>query len=547
MPQGIYHLFAALGYALFNSLWQMGVIWLLISLYRLLHPAPSKSLVSFWGLVTGFIAFISTFIITLSATPDGFGYPLFTGAWMQTVFNYSAALYLVLLIVPLRSIFSSSREVHRLRSGGERVSGSLKIFALDAAGYLGIKRKVQLFISSKIASPLTIGFLKPVILLPIAVVNQLSPRQLEAIILHELAHIKNNDYLINLVNQAILTFLYFNPFARQLVTLQELDREQSADRWVTQFQYDPHLYASTLLLLARNQVAANPLALHVSGNESQLKQRIRAIMGIAAPRSFPLRKIIILAAFLVLSGGYYYSGNTNGLLGVSIQSIPSYWIAESTPVMAAAEHTTGKNKLKIVPIPAIEQADSNPADNTVYLKITESPDGKIEAPVKPRPIEEATDANPLFVVNTTITTPALDSSAEHTVQESMKTFKQIVAELAWEKIENNLAETVSDAQKKTLKAQVIQAFDRFNWNENTDKLRSLYNEIDWARAEAQLNAQLERLVSLKARADCRTAMKRLQSHVNADSIAAAVKQLNKSKVATVQAVVEDSLKKIADL
>ncbi|AHF17379.1 hypothetical protein NIASO_06435 [Niabella soli DSM 19437] len=537
----------------------MGVIWLLIIIYRLWRPAhsgTSKSLINFWGLATGFIAFVSTFILALSTTPNGFGYSLFTGAWTQTVFNYGAALYLVLLIVPLRNMFNSSRTIYRLRSGGERAPGFLKIFALDAADYLGIKRKVQLFLSSRVTSPLTIGFLKPVILLPVAVVNQLSVRQLEAIILHELAHIKNNDYLINWVNQVILTILYFNPFARLLVKMQELDREQSADGWVTRFQYDPHLYASTLLQLARNQVSPNTLALHVSGKESQLEQRVRAIMGLAGKPAIPLKKLIILGVFLILSGSYYYSGNTSGALAVPVQTaaVPAYQVAESTPVAVVAGHKTEKNKIKIVPIPVMEQPESNPADNMVYLKITEDPDGKIEAPAKPKPVEEASDASPFFVVNTTVAAPELDSAAEHTVQESMKTFKQIITELAWEKIENHLAETVPEAQKKALKAQVAQAFDRFNWNESADRLRSLYNEINWAKAEAQLNAQLNRLAASKAGTDCQTAVKKLQRakndlrqpRVKADSITASVNQLNKNKV-TVEAIVEDAPKKIADL
>ena len=61
------------------------------------------------------------------------------------------------------------------------------------AEQLEIKRKVQVWVSRYIDTPMIIGFLKPTILIPLASINQLSVKQLEAILLHELAHIKRND------------------------------------------------------------------------------------------------------------------------------------------------------------------------------------------------------------------------------------------------------------------------------------------------------------------------------------------------------------------
>ena len=563
MQQGIYHLFAALGNALFSSLWQMGLIWLLITFYTYLRPGlshTSKSFLNFAGLLTGFTAFVLTFIISLIThqTESGLLKWLISREWMHSVFNYGAMLYLLVLSIPVRNIIRNSFQVYRLRkSGTERVPGTLKLFLLDAASYLGIKRKVRLYVSSLVSSPLTIGFLKPVILLPLAIVNQLSPQQLEAVLLHELAHIKRNDYLMNLINQVILAVLYFNPFAKLLVKAQQLECEKSADQWVLQFQYGQHLYASTLLQLAKDQLAFNALAMHVSGKESQLSQRVQSILGIEKKkRSFPLKRTALLLLVLLLSGGYYYSANENvpAPATASLAATPYFTPEAITPVFAAKRsQEIAKNDFKIVPIPALEKPDCKPADNTIYLKITEDPNGKIEAPVKPKPIEDAApEANPSYVTHTTIVIPSLDSTAEQNVQESMKTLKQIVTELAWEKVETGLAETVSEAQKKILKARLQQAFDKLNWEESANRLRALYNEINWSKAEAQLNANLDALLSSKkAHAAYKTALRNWEDARRGlrQSASDSAAGISKQPVTIAKALPADSTghKKIMDL
>ncbi len=84
-----------------------------------------------------------------------------------------------------------------------------------------------------------------------AVINQLSTRQMEAVLLHELAHIRRHDYLLNLIINIIRTILYFNPFARAFVGIIESEREKNCDELVLQFQYGGYDYASALLSLEK--------------------------------------------------------------------------------------------------------------------------------------------------------------------------------------------------------------------------------------------------------------------------------------------------------
>ncbi|ULT40016.1 M56 family metallopeptidase [Niabella defluvii] len=270
-------------------------------LYKRLSPEQLSN-ISFAALLTGFSAFIATFFMSLFSPDTGLGIV----KWMsnirsiQPVMVYAAIAYMMLLTVPLMKLVSGTQSVYRLRRRGlGKVPGALKIFLLDASQYLSIKRKVSLFTSDLISSPLTVGFLKPVILLPVAMINQLSIEQAQAIILHELAHIRRNDYLQNLITQIILTTLYFNPFARLLAKMQNLEREKSADNWVMQFEYNNCMYAKTLLLLARqNMGKTHKLAVPISGKRSPLLERVEFLLG-AGKRKYPSIKSLSFLCTLI--------------------------------------------------------------------------------------------------------------------------------------------------------------------------------------------------------------------------------------------------------
>jgi beta-lactamase regulating signal transducer with metallopeptidase domain len=94
---------------------------------------------------------------------------------------------------------------------------------------LGIPRKIEIRTTGKAHSPVTFGVMTPVILLPFALVFQLSPAHLEAVIAHELAHVKRNDYLSNLLLSTLEVLFFFHPcYWWMSQTVKEL-RENAAD------------------------------------------------------------------------------------------------------------------------------------------------------------------------------------------------------------------------------------------------------------------------------------------------------------------------------
>lgn len=146
----------------------------------------------------------------------------------------------------------------------------------ELAGRMHIRRSLQTFFSTRINTPMMIGFFKPVILLPFAAMNRLSAEQFEAILLHELAHIRRNDYLLNIIQSVLDTVLFFNPFTWWITKYIREEREKSCDEMVLQFS-DPYHYARALLYL-EEPLPHQPLTMTAVGKQSHLFHRIKNIM-----------------------------------------------------------------------------------------------------------------------------------------------------------------------------------------------------------------------------------------------------------------------------
>nr|WP_290794067.1 M56 family metallopeptidase [Flavihumibacter sp. UBA7668] len=171
------------------------------------------------------------------------------------------------------------------------------------AAQMNIGTTVQIWLSEKIDSPQIMGWLKPVILLPIAAINQLSPEQLEAVLIHELAHIKRNDYVWNWVISLIETLLFFNPFAKLFISNIREEREHACDDWVLQFPFQPQSYAEALLKLEQKRSGhESNLVLAASGSSRKLLLiRIRRMLNIPATRSIRKGYTGLLFLLLLLS------------------------------------------------------------------------------------------------------------------------------------------------------------------------------------------------------------------------------------------------------
>ena len=247
----------ALGWSTLNSFWQMAFLWCCFWVANRLFnlSASKKYALSVAAVATGFAWFVASFLLYLQNGSASnlrlLEHSLEISATTMPVYLTAASVaYLLLLFIPAYKLLSNWRFVQLLRKTGlQKVDIQYKLFVKKVSAHLGLKRNVGVYFSDLIKSPVTIGYLKPIILLPVASANHLSMQQAEAVLLHELSHIKRCDYLVNLLLSIAHTLLYFNPFVRFFIRVAEDERENCCDQMVLQFGYDKMSYATALLSL----------------------------------------------------------------------------------------------------------------------------------------------------------------------------------------------------------------------------------------------------------------------------------------------------------
>ncbi|MDL2358210.1 MAG: M56 family metallopeptidase [Pseudomonadota bacterium] len=152
------------------------------------------------------------------------------------------------------------------------------------AGRLGIARPVRLGLVDDLASPITAGWWRPVVLLPASLACGMPVDLLEALLAHELAHIRRHDYLVNLVQSAIEIVLFYHPAVWWLSHRIRLEREQIADDIAAAMLGEPRRLALALSELDRFQLVTTPNLAHAA-HGGNLMNRIKRLV---RPQSEPL-------------------------------------------------------------------------------------------------------------------------------------------------------------------------------------------------------------------------------------------------------------------
>ncbi len=172
---------------------------------------------------------------------------------------------------------------------------------------LGITRPVRLRISAHLQGPLAMGIVRSLVILPASALMALSPEQLEAVLAHELAHVRRADYFWNLVQTMVETLFFFHPAVWWLGRRLRQQRELCCDDVAVESCADPLLYATALLRLEerRRQRLKLAMALDGHGPWSGLRERIARILGETAgeqrPRDLvPIPLAATCAVFLLI-------------------------------------------------------------------------------------------------------------------------------------------------------------------------------------------------------------------------------------------------------
>lgn len=486
----------ALGWATLNSIWQMGLLWALYAGVQHLTriSASRKYHLSILSLGLGMIWFTATFATfyyngTAGALSSTNNTAAPTSATWSIILSSASVTYLLLLIFPAYRLVQNYRFIGKLKTTALQKTGlHYRLFVRKVAGRLGIKKEVHVFLSGLVQSPVTIGYIKPIILLPVAALNNLTVEQTEAILLHELAHIRRSDFLINLIVNLIHTLFYFNPFVRLFVATIETEREKCCDEIVMQFEYDKVSYASALLTLQKN-AAAPALAIGAAGKNHLLK-RIEKIVGMEKKNTFSFTHFAGLMATLLLiilvnsvlfvskpvernknlalvafEHPFYAMDRGDRVLTPPVQNK----IAENAPPLLA------HNNSKLINKPADnKQVTINIAENELVLMALP------EEPINPDLMTVAYNEN------------AANASAEvkNHVAKTVQATKKVLAQSQWEAVEKEIADAMSAQEKARARQEYLAELEKVNWKGLEEKLKNQYKEMDWVKINQSLNTAL---------------------------------------------------------
>ena len=169
---------------------------------------------------------------------------------------------------------TAGRAASSLAGSDEERGWQTKLARLAAR--CGIDRQVRLRIVDSLASPVTAGCWRPVVLVPAALVTGMPPQLLEALLAHELGHVRRHDYLVNLVQNVIEALLFYHPAVWWISRRIRHEREQIADDFAARQLGEPRRLAKALSELERLQFSGHRLVQAAAGGD--LMARIRRLV-----------------------------------------------------------------------------------------------------------------------------------------------------------------------------------------------------------------------------------------------------------------------------
>jgi beta-lactamase regulating signal transducer with metallopeptidase domain len=214
--------------------------------------------------------------------------------WLMTA-------WFIFFVLKCTRLFTGLYHTHRVRYyRTHETSEEWKMTAAKLARAIGISKTVRLMESELVKVPAALGYLKPVILVPLGMMNNLSPDQVEAVLLHELAHIRRRDYLVNLLQSFMETVFFFNPAVTWISALIREEREACCDDIVMENTAFGNSYLEALVSFHEHQLH-NTYAMTLRGNKMHLLNRVKRMLTRENNKLSIMEKLVLLASITIFA------------------------------------------------------------------------------------------------------------------------------------------------------------------------------------------------------------------------------------------------------
>ena len=292
----------ALAGALIGFVWQGAVValvvWALLTLMDR-RPAHERYALACLGLLVMALLPLGSFWAALRGPPsvvyaarsvaNGALGGLAAGAkpWLEVLGPWLLAAWLGgVLVLSLRTVLAWRRALALTRAGTRQPDNGVTQALTRAMERTRVSRPVRLLVSVAIEVPTVVGLWRPFILVPASSLAGLGVSQLEAILAHELAHIRRHDYLVNLLQALVETALFYHPAVWWLSERIRQEREHCADDVAVESCGDVVLYSRALLSLEQLRTRVPVPA--VAANGGSLLPRIQRLLAGAERGGAPL-------------------------------------------------------------------------------------------------------------------------------------------------------------------------------------------------------------------------------------------------------------------
>jgi bla regulator protein BlaR1 len=499
----------AIGWSIFHSLWQGAIIYGLLILAFFLLPqkrARLKHNLAYGAMCLMFLTFVTSFLILFklpspeTIAPVGLTQgqlyeqylatlPASLGKQTELLFPYIVTIYAIGLVIQLFMLSAGYRKLQLLKQGkmlSVPVEWTESFENLKLK--LGLGKHIDFHLSNAVNVPLVIGYFKPLVLFPVALVTQLDLKQVEAILIHELSHIRRNDYLLNLIKTGIETILFFNPFVWLGSKLIHMEREHACDDLVLEITETPLTYAHALLKLEIIQDHSSPsFAMAATGKGQHLYQRIKRITDMKTSYINAKQRIfaITLTIATVVSLAWVKPAKTEvqqkpvvHARSVALKQPP---MSHSIPITTADDTTKKKKRFKIVTI-------DHQGKKCEYNSLKEMPDS-----LRKIVIRETFSNTPDFQLN-------IDSLVNHSLS--------FLKSPEWKaNLDNamNAANLANTANVEKINARVNAQISSADWKKvnaelkkSTDHIKTFFNSPEWKKQQEKITqgiAQVEKNIN----------------------------------------------------